>query len=298
MKKILKIGSRESRLAVAQAEQLTAFCRARGIPCEIVTRKTTGDKILDRRLDEVGGKGLFVKELDLALRAGETDVSVHSAKDLPAELPDDLPILGFSRREDPRDTLVLPQGQTVWDQTRPVGCASRRRALQLGALCPGLRFETVRGNVLTRLKKLDGGRTYGALILAAAGLKRLGLEGRISRYFSTEEIIPAAGQGVLCVQGRAGEDYGFLAPFFDESAALEVRAERAFVRALGGGCSSPIAASAARGGAALTLRGLYYSETRALFRTGILSGPAGEPETLGLALARRLKEETEGAVTP
>ncbi len=298
MKKILKIGSRESRLAVAQAEQLAAFCRARGIPCEIVTRKTTGDKILDRRLDEVGGKGLFVKELDLALRAGETDVSVHSAKDLPAELPDDLPILGFSRREDPRDTLVLPQGCTVWDRTLPVGCASRRRALQLGALYPGLRFETVRGNVLTRLKKLDGGRTYGALVLAAAGLKRLGLEGRISRYFSTEEIIPAAGQGVLCVQGRAGEDYSFLAPFFDESAGLEVRAERAFVRALDGGCSSPIAASAARGGAALTLHGLYYSETRALFRTGVLSGPAVEPETLGLALARRLKEETEGAAAP
>jgi len=292
MKKFLKIGSRESRLALAQAEQLAAFCRARGIPCEIVTRKTTGDKILDRRLDEVGGKGLFVKELDLALRAGETDVSVHSAKDLPAELPDDLPILGFSRREDPRDTLVLPRGRATWEQTLPVGCASRRRALQLGALYPELRFETVRGNVLTRLQKLDAG-PYGALVLAAAGLKRLGLDGRVSRYFSPEEMIPAAGQGVLCVQGRAGEDYGFLAPFFDESAGLEVRAERAFIRALDGGCSSPIAAFAVRGGAVLTLRGLYYSETRSLFRTGTLSGPAGEPETLGLALARRLKQETE-----
>jgi len=292
MEKILKIGSRESRLALAQAEQLAAFCRARGIPCEIVTRKTTGDKILDRRLDEVGGKGLFVKELDQALRAGETDVSVHSAKDLPAELPDDLPILGFSRREDPRDTLVLPRGRAAWDQTLPVGCASRRRALQLGALCPGLRFETVRGNVLTRLQKLDAG-PYGALVLAAAGLKRLGLDGRVNRYFAPEEMIPAAGQGVLCVQGRAGEDYAFLAPFFDETAGLEVRAERAFIRALGGGCTSPIAAFAVRDGAVLTLRGLYYSETRTVFRTGILSGSAGEPETLGRTLARRLKQETE-----
>ena len=159
------------------------------------------------------------------------------------ETPADLPLLGFSRREDPRDALVLPLGREAWDRDLPVGCASRRRMLQLAALYPDATFQLVRGNVLTRLAKLDGGQ-YGALILAAAGLKRLGLEERISRYFAPEEMIPAAGQGVLCVQGRAGEDYSCLEPFFDRDAAVTTAAERAFVTALDGGCSSPVAAFA------------------------------------------------------
>ena len=288
----LKIGTRESKLAVVQAEQLAAFCDKTGLPCEIVTMKTTGDKILDRRLDEVGGKGLFVKELDIALREGRTDVSVHSAKDLPSELPDDLPILGFSRREDPRDVLVLPKGSNVWDLDRPVGCASSRRMLQLRDLYPNVSFETVRGNVLTRLRKLDEGQ-YGALILAAAGLKRLGLEKRISRYFSTEELIPAACQGTLCIQGRAGEDYSELSPFFDEDATLAARAERAFIQALNGGCTSPIAAYAERDGDTLTLRGLYRSETSGNYRRGVLTGPASRPEALGVTLGMRLIMEVE-----
>lgn len=288
----LKIGSRESKLAVAQAEQLAAFCEKAGLPCEIITMKTTGDRILDRRLDEVGGKGLFVKELDAALRERRTDVSVHSAKDLPSELPEDLPILGFSRREDPRDVLVLPKGSNLWDLDRPVGCASSRRMLQLRDLYPNVSFETVRGNVLTRLRKLDEGE-YGALILAAAGLKRLGLEKRINRYFSTEELIPAACQGTLCIQGRAGEDYSALAPFFDEDATVEAQAERAFIQTVNGGCTSPIAAYAERDGNTLTLRALYRSETSGNYRKGILTGSIKRPETLGVALGMHLILEVE-----
>lgn len=288
----LKIGSRESKLAVAQAEQLAAFCEKIGLPCEIITMKTTGDRILDRRLDEVGGKGLFVKELDAALRERRTDVSVHSAKDLPSELPEDLPILGFSRREDPRDVLVLPKGGNVWDLDRPVGCASSRRMLQLRDLYPNVSFETVRGNVLTRLRKLDEGE-YGALILAAAGLIRLGLEKRINRYFSIEELIPAACQGTLCIQGRAGEDYSVLAPFFDEDATVEAQAERAFIQTVNGGCTSPIAAYAKRDGNTLTLRALYRSETSGNYRKGILSGSIKRPETLGVALGMHLILEVE-----
>ncbi len=292
----IKIGTRESRLAVAQARLLADFCKKNGYDCEIVGIQTTGDRVLDRRLDQIGGKGLFVRELDHALRERQTDLSVHSAKDLPAELPDDLPILGWSRREDPRDALVLPAGSGEWDPSRPVGTSSSRRMLQFRALYPEARFETVRGNVHTRLRKLDDGE-YGALLLAASGLKRLGLEKRISRPFSTEELIPAACQGILAVQGRAGEDYSFLAPFFDETAGIEARAERAFIRALDGGCTTPTAAHARREGDMLTLRGLYYSEATGLHHTSVLTGPASRPEALGVALAARLKNELEGGLS-
>ena len=236
---------------------------------------------------------MFVKELDRALREGRCDVTVHSCKDLPMETPADLPLLGFSRREDPRDALVLPLGREAWDQDLPVGCASRRRMLQLAALYPDATFQLVRGNVLTRLAKLDGGQ-YGALILAAAGLKRLGLEERISRYFAPEEMIPAAGQGVLCVQGRAGEDYSCLEPFFDRDAAVTTAAERAFVTALDGGCSSPVAAFAQVEDGEVRLRGLYYSERLDTYTTGEARGPAGDAAGLGRALAARLRQELEG----
>lgn len=222
--------------------------------------KTTGDKILDRTLDKIGGKGLFVKELDAALMDGRSDLSVHSLKDMPAEIPAELPLIGFSKREDPRDVLVLPEGVTELDFSKPVGCSSQRRMLQFQKLYPQAVFAPIRGNVQTRLAKLDSGE-FSATILAAAGLKRLGLENRITRYFSVEEMIPAAGQGVLALQGRAGEDYAFLYPFCSEVSRITSLCERAFIRELDGGCSSPVAAHAvvAEDGK-LTLRGLYYEE--------------------------------------
>lgn len=183
----LIIGSRESLLAVRQARIVLDYLREScpDLGCDLRTMKTTGDRILDKRLDQIGGKGLFVRELDQALRAGRTDLSVHSLKDVPAEVPEDLPLIGFSEREDPRDVLVLPAGAAEIDFTKPIGTSSRRRILQARDLFPQARFESVRGNVQTRLRKLDEGQ-YGAIILAAAGLRRLGLEDRISRCFSTD----------------------------------------------------------------------------------------------------------------
>ena len=142
--KQLRIGSRESRLAVIQSEQVADYLRSQGVDAPLVTMKTTGDIILDRTLDKIGGKGLFVKELDKALLDGRSDLSVHSTKDLPMEIPPELPIVGFSKREDPRDVLVLPEGCTEWDRTKPVGCASRRRMLQLQDLYPEVTFAPVR----------------------------------------------------------------------------------------------------------------------------------------------------------
>ena len=246
--KKLIIGSRESLLAVRQSELVLDYLREHfpQMQIELVTMKTTGDKILHKRLDEIGGKGLFVKELDQALRDGRTDLSVHSLKDLPAEIPEDLPVIGFSGREDPRDVLVLPEGIadiSEMDFSKPIGTSSRRRTLQAQELFPQARFESVRGNVLTRLRKLDEGQ-YSAIILAAAGLRRLGLENRMSRFFSTEEMIPSAGQGILALQGRKGVDYSCLDGFVSAQSAIAAAAERGFVSALGGGCTSPISAHA------------------------------------------------------
>lgn len=289
MKKI-RVGSRESRLAVVQAELVMQAIRAYdpAADLELVTMKTTGDKILDRTLDQIGGKGLFVRELDAALLEGRVDLTVHSCKDLPMETDPRLPLVAFSRREDPRDALVYPQGAEAPDWSRPIGSASLRRRIQLANLFPGRETAPVRGNVQTRLRKLDEGQ-YSALVLAGAGLKRLGLEGRITRYFSVAELLPAAGQGILAVQGRAGEDYSYLAGFHCRDTADCALAERAFVRRLDGGCSSPVAAYATVDGGGITIEGLFVDEAGRAFR-GQISGPREAGEALALDLADRLKE--------
>ena len=205
MSRKVTIGSRESKLAVIQTEMVKAYIEAHcpDIQIDVLTMKTTGDVILDRTLDQVGGKGLFVKELDKALMDKRSDLSVHSLKDMPMEVSEDLPLVAFSKREDPRDVLVLPEGVSELKFDKPIGCSSKRRILQLQELYPQATFAAVRGNVLSRLRKLDEGN-FSALILAAAGLKRLGLEERISRFLEPEEMIPAAGQGILGIQGRSG----------------------------------------------------------------------------------------------
>lgn len=287
----IRIGSRESKLAVIQSELVMEAIR-RAEPdaeLELVTMKTTGDKILDKTLDQIGGKGLFVKELDQALRDGRADFTVHSLKDMPMELPPDLPLAAFSTRADPRDALVLPEGVTEPDQEKPIGCSSRRRQLQLQALFPEMAVKPVRGNVQTRLRKLQEGE-YSALVLAAAGLKRLGLEDRITRVFSVEEMLPAAGQGILAVQTRAGMDCGCLRAVHDPDTACCALAERAFVRALNGGCSSPVAAYAEVTGETLTLTGLYVSDDETVIRKGSLTGMKQDAEALGSELAAQLKD--------
>lgn len=287
----LRVGSRESRLAVIQSQMVMELIAAAepAAELELVTMKTTGDKILDKTLDKIGGKGLFVRELDQALRDGRADFTVHSLKDMPMQVPEDLPLAAFSSREDPRDVLVLPEGVTELDVSKPIGCSSRRRQLQLKRLFPDMDIQPVRGNVQTRLAKLEAGQ-FSALVLAAAGLKRLGLEGRISRYFTTDEILPAAGQGILVVQTRKGMDTQCLRLVQDEKTACCAKAERAFVRALDGGCSSPVAAHAVVEGEKLTLTGFYVSPDERIQRKGSISGGLTEAETLGSTLARILKE--------
>ena len=288
MRKII-VGSRESVLAVVQANMLIDSLKAAHpeLEIELVTMKTTGDKILDRTLDKVGGKGLFVKELDAALLERRADITVHSLKDMPMEVSAELPLLCFSKREDPRDALVLPEGATELAPGAVIGSSSLRRALQLKAIFPDHEIAPIRGNLQTRLRKLDEGQ-FGALVLAAAGLKRLGLEERIRRYFTTEEMIPAAGQGILGVQGRRGEDHGYLDCFADAEAGYAAACERSFVRELDGGCTSPVCAHAVVHGDKITLRGLYYDPATGAHRVGTDEGSITEAEALGARLARRL----------
>ncbi len=292
--KVIKIGSRESRLAVVQSESVIAALHAAGYETALVTMKTTGDKILDKTLDKIGGKGLFVKELDEALRDGRADFTVHSLKDMPMDTPEDLPLVATSLRADARDVLVLPAGVRTLNPDKPIGCSSARRRIQLQKLYPQARIEPVRGNVQTRLRKLDEGQ-YSALVLAAAGLHRLGLEERIDRYFTVEEILPAAGQAIIVVQARVGTDPTCLSAWHDSGAWSCMLAERAFVRTLDGGCSSPVAAHATLQGECLRLRGMYVSADESIVRFGTMEGASAHAETLGNTLAQQLRA---GGETP
>ena len=271
-----------------------------GMETELVTMKTTGDKILDRSLDKIGGKGLFVKELDEALRDGRVDICVHSYKDMPIEDNPELPVVAVSSRENPFDALVLPMGKTGlpekdildgMNQQLPLGCSSKRRILQLAELFPGWDCQPIRGNVITRLNKLDTGE-FGGLVLAAAGLKRLGMWDRASRVFTPEEMIPSACQGILAIQGRQGEDTSYLHKLHDPDAWDVARAERAFIRQLDGGCTSPVAAYAQLEGEELYLRGMYVNGQNELFK-GSIRGHRQEGEALGIQLAEQLQKKGE-----
>lgn len=290
MDKKVVIGSRKSRLAVIQTKKVTEYIQKKHPELEIaiVTLETTGDRRLDITLDKIGGKGLFVKELDRALLERKIDLSVHSLKDMPMEESASLPIVAFSLREDVRDVLVLPKGKKDWNEKGVIGCSSFRRRIQGQRLFPEAEFRSIRGNVLTRLEKLEEGG-YDALILAAAGLKRLGLEERIYRYFSTDEILPAAGQGILAVQGRRDEDYSFLEGYGSRETACIARGERAFVRCLDGGCSSPVAAYGEMNHGRLVLKGLYYIERTDDFVIDSKEGEPAEAERLGIALAEEMR---------
>lgn len=291
MKSKIRIGSRDSRLAVAQAELVRDAIR-RNHPefqFEIVPMKTTGDRLLGKSLEAIGGKGLFVKELDMALRDGSIDLAVHSLKDVPMEMPEDIPILAYGKREDARDVLVYRPGLTDLPESPLVGSSSRRRMLQMHALYKDVRFRKIRGNVQTRLRKLtDEG--MDATILAAAGLNRLRMQELVARYFSVEEMLPAAGQGILAVQGRRDMDRSLLKEIDDADSRKCALAERAFVRELDGGCTSPVAAHAVIRGGSMLLLGLYYREDGSWFRDRIAGG-IREAENLGKKLARRMREQ-------
>lgn len=290
----VKVGSRASALAIAQSklvmEQIQKL--APDAELELVTMTTTGDKILDRTLDQVGGKGLFVKELERALLDREVDLVVHSLKDMPMEQDPMLPLAAFSKREDPRDVMVLRPGLEKFPlQGGVIGCASQRRTLQIKDFYPTAEVRPVRGNLQTRLAKLDSGE-FDGLLLAAAGLKRLGLENRISRYFATDQLIPAAGQGILGIQCRADADLPWITRLNDPDACACAVAERAFVRTLGGGCTDPTAAHATIRNGVLSMVGLYVTPTGEA-RRGTIAGRSVRAAQLGENLANRLKEPTQ-----
>ncbi len=208
-----------------------------------------------------------MKELDRALLEGRTELSVHSLKDLPMELPPGCPFWASPGGRTPGTSWCCLQEKPHWDRSKPLGAPASGGFYSCSGLYPEVEAALVRGNVQTRLRKLDEGQ-YGALVLAAAGLKRLGLEDRISRYFSTEEMVPAAGQGILAIQGRAGVDYGYLHGFFDPDAETCAKAERAFVRELNGGCSAPIGAYGLLQGDTLLLTGMFCREDGSGFSGG------------------------------
>jgi hydroxymethylbilane synthase len=272
----LTIATRESRLALWQARHVQALLADRfGIEVELLGMTTRGDQILDRALSKVGGKGLFVKELEVALEEGRADLAVHSLKDVPMDLPEGFALAAVLEREDPRDAFVSPRHASLdaLPQGACVGTSSLRRVVQIAARRPDLRIEPLRGNLDTRLRKLDDGE-YDAIVLAAAGLMRLGLSERIRARFDAGQMLPAAGQGALGIEVRASDTAlrDALGTLVDRPAWLAVHAERAVSRGLGGSCSLPLAAHATWDGATLRLDaalGDAKAPTRALLQARV-----------------------------
>ncbi|WP_022963537.1 hydroxymethylbilane synthase [Halopseudomonas pelagia] len=293
MSRHLRIATRKSALALWQAE----FVKARleqlhnGLTVSLVPMVSRGDQLLDSPLAKIGGKGLFVKELETAILNDEADLAVHSMKDVPMAFPEGLGLYAICEREDPRDAFVsnhferldsLPQGSVV-------GTSSLRRQAQIMARRPDLTVRFLRGNVNTRLAKLDAGE-YDAIILAAAGLMRLGFHQRIRYAMPPEESLPAGGQGAVGIECRSADTelHALLAPLNDEDSALRVRAERALNTHLNGGCQVPIACYAERANGQLWLRGMVGNPDGTLLLTAEASGAESEPEALGIQVAENL----------
>jgi len=293
------IATRESRLALWQAEHVRALLRTRcGLDARLLGMTTRGDQILDRALSKVGGKGLFVKELEAALEDGRADLAVHSLKDVPMDLPAGFALAAVLEREDPRDAFVSPRfaSPATLPPGARVGTSSLRRVVQLLALRPDLRIEPLRGNLDTRLRRLDEGH-YDAIVLAAAGLLRLGLGARIVQRFEAAQMLPAAGQGALAIEVRAGDEplRRRLAALNHAPTWLAAHAERAVSRALGGSCSMPLAAyanwqgdtlvlRAALGNAEVPTKPLLHAQTQAAVRDEQAA------EALGRQAAASLRE--------
>ena len=292
--KPVTIGARGSKLALWQAHWIEERLKDRNVPTRIEIIKTTGDKITDVALAKVGSetglKGVFTKEIEEALIAGSIDLAVHSLKDLPTELDPRLAVNCIPKRADPRDVLVgmtlaeLPKGATV-------GTSSLRRAAQMRHLRPNVQVQDIRGNVDTRLRKLDEGR-YDAILLASAGLHRLGWQDRIAEILEPEVMLPAVGQGALGIETRSGDDAinELLSPLDDPETRIAVTAERALLAALGGGCQVPLGAHAILDGERLSLLGVVVSEDGRQTVRAAVTGAPDAPEALGQAAAARLLE--------
>jgi hydroxymethylbilane synthase len=295
----LVIATRRSPLALWQAghvKQRLESARA-GLTVELLALSTRGDELIDQRLDQAGGKGLFVKELETAMAEGRADLAVHSMKDVPADLPPGFILGAVMAREDPRDAFVSNSYQSVnqMPEGAVIGTSSLRRSAQVMERHPGLAIRLLRGNVGTRLAKLDRGE-YDAIVLAVAGLVRLGLEARIRSRLEIDESLPAAGQGALgieCLEARA-DLRAIIAPLADAATAACVRAERAVSRALGGSCALPLAAYAEMSGGRLRLRALVASADGR--RTARADADGTDPERLGGLVAEELRRRGADAI--
>ncbi|MGR9106500.1 MAG: hydroxymethylbilane synthase [Gammaproteobacteria bacterium] len=292
-KNLIRIATRKSQLALWQAEFVADRLKVLqpGIRIELVPMTTRGDKILDAPLAKVGGKGLFVKELEQGILRGEADLAVHSMKDVPVDFPSGLHLGAILEREDPRDALVSPRYASVAEipAGAVIGTSSLRRQMQFQARHPACRIESLRGNVNTRLQKLDAG-DYDAILLACAGLKRLGLGERIKESLSFEESLPAIGQGAIGVECRTddAELGAILQPLHHQETAICVRCERAMNARLHGGCQVPIAGFAEFEGPDLFLRGLVGEPDGSRVIRAELRGSISDPEDLGYRLAEQL----------
>ena len=287
----LRVGTRASRLAMVQSAWVADALRRLGAEVELVPIKTSGDRLAQVALADFGGKALFVKEIEEALLAHRVDVGVHSLKDMPAALPAGLVLAAFPPREDPRDVLITRGGGGLDALTRGarVGTSSLRRRILLLARRPDLTIEPIRGNVETRLAKLDRGE-YDALVMAGAGLKRLGVVPAHSWLLQTEEFLPAVGQGILGVEARQAdrEMLELLRRVDDTRTRMQALAERSFLLALGAGCHTPVAGYARLDGDALTISGLVASLDGATMLQSSVSGPGAAAEALGRKLADEL----------
>ena len=301
MKKTIRIATRESRLAMWQAEHVAAeLCRHHpDLTVELVPMTTKGDQILDTTLAKIGGKGLFIKELETAMLEGRADIAVHSMKDVPAEMPEGLGIVAVLEREDPRDALVSADYLRIEDipAGSVVGTSSLRRQAQLQHARPDLAVEPVRGNVETRLRKLDHGH-FSAILLAAAGLKRLGLAERIAGFLPYEVSLPAVGQGAVGIEAlhTNAAVAELVAPLEHARTRRCVDAERAFAAGLGASCESPVAGFAVIEGDELWLRGLVATRDGTSVLHGERRGPAAEAAAIGAALARDLFDRGAAAL--
>jgi hydroxymethylbilane synthase len=284
----LRIGTRGSALALWQARTVAGLLERQGRAVELVTIKTAGDRLQERPLSEEGGKGLFVKEIEDALLRGDIDLAVHSAKDMSVAMPPGLVVAAVLPREDPRDALVLPHGMRSLAAAPGIGTGSVRRSSQLAARFRDARFLPIRGNVDTRLRKLDAGE-FDALILAVAGLKRLGHGDRISQAIPHADCIPAPGQGIVAIETREDADArAALAALSDDKTAAAFAAERAVVAALGGGCQLPLGVIAIHVNATLDMQAIVTSPDGSRVVRGGGTGDPAQPGELGRRVAEEL----------
>jgi hydroxymethylbilane synthase len=289
---LLRLGTRKSKLALWQANFVKEKLEALGCEVEIVPIATTGDKILDAPLAKIGGKGLFVKEIENALLAGEIDLAVHSLKDVPITIPEGLTLSAITEREEPYDVLISSNGKKLEElpSGAVVGTSSLRRQVQIKRRRRDLKVEILRGNVDTRLRKLKEG-LYDAIVLAYAGVKRMGLSGEISQVL--EDFIPAVGQGSLAIETRAedGRVINFVKVLNHEESLLRAVCERAFLRELQGGCQVPIGAYAWIEGDRIKIKGFISDLEGERFLEGYEEGSLQEAEEVGKRLAQRLLRE-------